>query len=142
MKLPHPRESLAGCCWLPRFVAKIRIYLRGDLPLVYRAAFGSSVGIDGYFLRHFGLKLPQVIAAVRASSNDAAVAKWFMAQPGVTTESIATWNDFAPRIGSKHHPGYALLQTVRWIFYPKSNFRRLGSLFEAIEQDEELAPHR
>ena len=70
MNLPHPREQLAGCYWLPRLAAKTRVYLQGEMPLSYRAAFGSSIGMDGYFFRGFKLSRTQLIAAVRASPTD------------------------------------------------------------------------
>ncbi len=54
MKLPHPEDKLAGCVWLPRLAAKVRVHLAGGMPLSYRVAVGSRIGVDGYFLRHFG----------------------------------------------------------------------------------------
>ena len=39
MKLPSPRETLAGCVWLPRLLAKARQFQRGELPPDYAARF-------------------------------------------------------------------------------------------------------
>lgn len=140
MNLPHPRAELAGCCWLPRLTAKTRGYLKGEMTLSYRVAFGSRIGVDGYFFRHFGLTRAQVIAAVRAASSDAAVAQWFLRRPGVTAQSVAAWNELAPRLGAKGNPGYLTRLTVKWILYPALLFRPVGSIFEMIAQDETLSP--
>lgn len=138
MKLPHPQEKLAGCVWLPRFIAKIRIFLKGDLPASYRVAFGSRVGIDGYFLHHFQIQLPQLVVAVRRASSEDEVAKWFLSQPGVTSSAIAEWNIFSSTIGAPGHKGRITLHIVKWFLYPKSCFRTPRSLFEAIVIDEDL----
>ena len=140
MNLPDPREQLAGCCWLPRLAAKTRIYLQGEMPLSYRLAFGSRIGMDGYFFRHFQLSRGKIIAAVRAAPSNEQLAKWFLARPAVTPKLIAEWNEFAPRIGASGNPGYVTRNLVKWIFYPKSIARPVRSLFEAIGQDEGLAP--
>jgi len=139
MKLPHPKGQLAGCVWLPRLIAKIRIFLSGELPASYRVAFGSRSGVDGYFLRHFRLTMPQVVAAVRRASTDDDVAKWFLRCPSVTAHSIAAWNALALKLGSAGHPGGLTLKIVKWFLYPKSRFRTPGSIFEAIAIDESLA---
>ena len=138
MTLPHPLQKLVGCCWLPRLADKTRVYLRGEMPLSYRLAFGSSIGVDGYFLRHFRLSPEQIIVAVRAATDNDALARWFLTRPAVTPESISAWNDLAPRLGTKGHPGYVTRHIVKWIFYPESILRPVGSLFEAIIQDEAL----
>ena len=57
MHLHRPLDQLAGCVWLPRFADKARLSLNQQLPLLYRLAFGSLFGVDGYFLRHFGLTI-------------------------------------------------------------------------------------
>ena len=140
MQLPHPLTRLAGCCWLARHVTKTRAYLRGELPFVYRLAFGSRVGVDGYFFRHFGLTKAQVLAAIRARHDDDAVANWFLDQPGATPERIADWNRFAPLLGTKGQPGYTTRQIVKWVFYPQSITQPVESIFDSIVQDEQLPP--
>ncbi len=138
MKLPHPEERLAGCVWLPRMAAKIRIFSAGDLPVSYRIAFGSRIGVDGYFLRHFHLSMAQVVATVRSASNDEAVANWFLQRPFVSPHAIALWNSCALKLGARGQPGFLTLCIVKGFLYPKSRFRRVGSIFEAIEVDEGL----
>lgn len=137
MQLPHPLARLAGCCWLPRHIAKTRVYLRGELPFIYRAALGSRVGIDGYFFRHFGLGKKQILAAIRARPDDAAVVEWFLQQPGVTAERIAAWNEFAPRLGAKGQPGSFTRLFAKW-FYPQPFSVQPEGFFALIAHDEGL----
>lgn len=136
MQLPRPQDQLAGCVWLPRFAEKARRFLGQQLPFAYRAAFGSRFGIDGAFLRHFGLTVDQFLAAVRHSADNEALVKWFLALPAVTSEGIARWNRRATLLGAKGHPGYLTRHLIKWVFYPRSVMDPVNSLFEAIEQDE------
>ena len=136
MKLRRPQDEIAGCCWLPRFSDKARAYLNGQLPFLYRVAFGSPIGADGYFLRHFELSAAQFLVGVRRAQTDDYLARWFIAQPGVNQQRIAEWNALAPNLGASGHPGYVIRHLVKWVLYPKSVRQPVRSLFEAIEQDE------
>ncbi len=123
-----------GCCWLPRFADKTRQLLAGQLPLAYRLAFGSPLGIDGYFLKHFGLVRRDFIRAVRSAPDDAALATWFLACPAVTSHAIEAWNEFAPKLGARGQPGHFIFQIVKPFLYAKT--KGTGSIFEAIARDE------
>jgi hypothetical protein len=136
MQLHRPQDQLAGCVWLPRFADKARLSLDQQLPCVYQLAFGSRFGVDGHFLRHFGLTIDQFLAAVRQSEDNAALARWFRALPGVTLPRITEWNRFATLLGAKGHPGYITCHLAKWLFYPKSVSAPVGCIFEAIDQDE------
>jgi hypothetical protein len=140
MNLPDPEETLAGCCWLPRILAKARAYTRGSLPHSYRMAFGSRIGVDGYFCRHFNISRAELLAAVNATAVDEKLAKWFLAQPLITPASVAEWNDLAPKLGSKGYPGYCTLHLVKWMLYPKSISIPTRSIFAAIQRDESRKP--
>ena len=136
MHLPRPQDQLAGCVWLPRFAEKARRFLAQQLPFTYRVAFGSRLGIDGAFLRHFGLTVSQFLVAVRRSEDSAALAQWFLSLPAASSERIAEWNRRAASLGAKGQPGYLTRHLIKWVFYPKSVMDPVDSLFEAIEQDE------
>lgn len=138
MILPHPSHQLAGCSWLPRFSAKVRLSLAKRLPFAYRLALASPVDIDRFFLRHFRLSRQQFFRAVEQSSDDEALVRWFRSQPTVTETSIKLWNRLAPRLGKKGYPGYLTRHLVKWVLYPKSIVHPVQSLFEAIEQDEQV----
>lgn len=131
---------MAGCCWLPRFADKARLYLGGQLPLLYRVALGSPIGMDGYFLSHFKLSMRQFLSGVRRAQTDDELARWFVAQPGVSSQRIAEWNSVAPNLGTAGHPGFVTRHLVKWVLYPKSVRQPVRSLFEAIEQDEGTGP--
>ena len=136
MRLPRPQDQLAGCVWFPRFAEKARRFLARQLPFTYRVAFGSRLGIDGAFLRHFGLTLPHFLAAVRRTGGDEALAAWVLSLSAASPERIAEWNRRASQLGAKGHPGYLTRHLIKWIFYPRSVWSPVNSLFEAIEQDE------
>ena len=136
MHLHRPQDQLAGCVWLPCFADKARLSLNHQLPLLHRLAFGSPFGVDGYFLRHFDLTIDQFLAAVRQSADNAALARWFLAHPGASPPRIAEWNRRATVLGAKGHPGYLTRHLAKWLFYPKSVWSPVGSVFEAIDQDE------
>lgn len=136
MQLPRPSAQLAGCCWLLRFTHKTRVFVRGELPLLYRAAFGSSIGVDGYFLRHFNVSRRQFLRAVAKARDDEALATWFLGLPTVNAATIAQWNRLAPTLGAKGRPGRIAFQSVRWIFYPRTIRHPVANIFAAIEQDE------
>ena len=136
MHLHRPQDQLAGCVWLPRFAEKARISFGRQLPYAYQLAFGSRFGGDGHFLRHFDLTIEQFLAAVRQSTDDAALARWFLALPGACPQRISEWNRCATLLGAEGHPGYLTRHLVKWLFYPKSVTAPVGSIFEAIDQDE------
>ena len=139
MALPHPQKKLAGCCWLPRFAAKIRLLRSGKMPFLYRIALGNKIGIDGYFFRHFRISLRQFIKAIESEPTPEALAAWFLARPEVDIKSIAEWNALAVKLGCKGHPAYLTRQIVKWVLYPKSIAHPVESIFEAIIQDENLS---
>jgi len=136
MNLRRPTDELAGCCWLARMVDKVRATHQGNIPFLYRLALGSLIGIDGHFLRHFGLSYRQFRKAVIENRNDENLAQWFQHQPKVTASRINNWNAFAPKIGTPGYPASLLRHLIKWILYPKSIRHPVDSLFEMIDQDE------
>jgi len=139
MKLPHPFASHAGCCWLPRLIAKTKARGAGDMPWSYRIAYGSKIGVDGHFLRHFRLTIPQLTVALRRARTGNEAVAWFLAQPTVNADSIAQWNKMAGHLGRRGQPGHRTFQIVRWLLYPKSILSPVDSIFDAIAQDENLS---
>ena len=137
MQLRRPSARLVDVCWLPRFIDKARAHLDGTLPPEYARRFGDSKGIDGVFLRHFGLKKEAFVEAVRASNgSDIAVAKWFYHQPDVTDEKVNEWNRTAPEIGRPGQLGHELLQFATQKIYKDAPYSGVESVFEVIEADE------
>lgn len=137
MRLPLPREQLAGCVWLPRILAKARRLQHGELPPEYVANFCHPKGVDGLFIMHFGLSRDDVVAA--AARPDAEVAQWFLSRTPNAQNCIQKWNETASNLG---RPGYPLadrfpaaLATV----YKNVAGRGLTTVFEVLEADEESA---
>jgi len=130
MVIRHPRAQLAGCCWLPRYADKVRLYMSGRLPFLYRVALGSRLGVDGYFLRHFQLSRQDFVRGIAKSEDDEALARWFLARPGVTSQRIADWNRRAPHFGAPGQPGFLTRHLVKWVLYPRSIWHPVGSLLK------------
>jgi len=64
--LPHPATGLLH---LPRFLAKIRKHLRGELPKSYQRNFGK--GFDRFLCLHLGVEPEQVVDCVRQAADEA-----------------------------------------------------------------------
>lgn len=64
--LPH---RATGLLHLPRFLAKIRKHLAGELPKSYQRNFGK--GFDRFLCLHLGVDPEQVIACVREARDEA-----------------------------------------------------------------------
>ena len=66
--LPSPYEAhFSGLLHLPRFLAKIRKHLKGELPKSYQRNF--TKGFDGFLCLHLGIEPEEVIAAVRENPD-------------------------------------------------------------------------
>jgi hypothetical protein len=61
---PHP----CGLLHLPRFIAKIRKHLTGELPKSYQKNFCR--GFDRFLCMHLGIDPQQVVEAVREAGED------------------------------------------------------------------------
>lgn len=137
LRLPKPTERLAGCVWLPRFAAKVRLHHAGELEGDYLLAFCHPRAMDGRFLDHFGLDKDATLAAIRGARTDEELAQWFTSAAGVTPDRIEAWNKFAPRIGSPGQPGEReLTYMLRRIYPDGAPPDALKSSFDAILWDE------
>ncbi|GAB4286949.1 MAG: DUF5069 domain-containing protein [Gimesia sp.] len=68
--LPSPYEAHpCGLLHLPRFIAKIRKHLAGELPKEYQRNF--TKGFDGFLCLHLGVDPADVVEAVKSSDSDA-----------------------------------------------------------------------
>lgn len=63
--IPHPATGLLH---LPRFIAKIRKHLKGELPKSYQRNFCK--GFDRFLCLHLGVDPEQVIESVRDSKSE------------------------------------------------------------------------
>ncbi len=70
--LPSPYQAHpCGLLHLPRFIAKIRKHLAGELPKSYQRNF--THGFDGFLCLHLGIDPKDVIEAVRESADEEAL---------------------------------------------------------------------
>ncbi len=134
MKLPTPHETLVGCVWLPRVLAKARLIASGELPADYVACFCHPMGVDGQFLAHFALTKDDIVIA--AKRDDAAVAEWFLSRIPDAARAIATWNDIAVNLGRAGYPMAERFPVALATTYRHVDARGLTSVFEVLEADE------
>lgn len=75
---------------LPRFIAKIRKHLRGELPASYQRNFCR--GFDRFLCLHLGVDPEAVIEAVRASGEDEALLDECLRELFPADCRVAKWN--------------------------------------------------
>lgn len=132
MKLPAPHESLAGCVWLPRILAKARCLQQGDLSPDYAARFCAPTGVDGLFLNHFKLTREDIVAA--ATKTDSEVAAWF--RDYTTSSAIEQWNHLALNLGRPGFPMAERFSEALSTTYKNVDPRGKTSVFEVLAADE------
>lgn len=139
MKIRAPWVCLAGCVWLARLTDKTLWMCQGKLPPEYLMLLGHPRGIDGHFLRHFGLGKDTALQAISVQPDDEGVALWFRSQPGVTETSIESWNSLAPNLGRRGWPGERELAIAVERFYGGAAMKpTVETLFDLIRIDENL----
>jgi hypothetical protein len=137
--LPPPRAELAGCVWLPRFLAKARQLHDGELGSEYAARFCDRDSVDEHFLRFFGLPQDEMIAAAVRLRADKAFAAWFRSRPGIDAARIAQWNAAAENLGRPGFPMAERLAAVLPTTYRQLDPARVRCIFDLLEADEQSA---
>lgn len=94
-----PREMLGDCVWLARFSDKVRLHHTGRLPIDFVRLLGHPRGVDGHFLRHFGLMFSDTFDAIVEARDDSGVEHWFLSHHNAFQSEIKTWNHLAPNLG-------------------------------------------
>jgi hypothetical protein len=135
MKLASPRQTLAGCIWLPRILAKARLLKSGHLPADYEARFCHPTGVDGLFLSHFGISREEIVAA--AEWPDERVGAWFLTRS--SPERIVQWNVMALNFGRPGFPMAERFPTALATTYKHLAGRGFTTVFEVLEADDQLA---
>ena len=134
--LRGPREMLAGCIWLARLTDKVRLHRLGKLPDGYTPFLGHPRGVDGHFLRHFGLSRRD-LDAIASAGDDRGVEQWFLSHPNASKDRIESWNQLAPNLGRAGYPSVAELQyVIDHVLAPDARGSEISTLFDAIELDE------
>lgn len=85
--LPH---RATGLLYLPRFIAKIRKHLAGELPKSYQRNF--TRGFDGFLCLHLGIEPQQVIDLVERCGADEAALEAGLRELFPADLRVAKWN--------------------------------------------------
>ncbi|WP_338284998.1 DUF5069 domain-containing protein [Luteolibacter sp. LG18] len=132
MKLPSPYDTLAGCLWLPRILAKARLFRSGGLPAEYEPRFCHPVGVDGEFLKAFGLTKDEIVSA--AAGTDEEAAAWFGGR--LAMERIEAWNHVARNLGRPGFPLEERLPIGKATVYAHLDTTGIETVFEVLVLDE------
>ena len=87
---PYIPHQVSGLLHLPRFIAKIRKHLAGELPKSYQRNFCR--GFDRFLCLHLGIDPQQVVEAVRESGSDEAALEARLAELLPADCRVAKWN--------------------------------------------------
>lgn len=99
LRSPFDR-SVADTMHWGRFIDKIRLHQLGELPKEYSEVLGHKLGVDGTFLKHFGLTIEQVTQSV-AGKSDPELALWIERVVDNFPAKSDSWNDLAPDLGKE-----------------------------------------
>jgi Domain of unknown function (DUF5069) len=135
MKLPAPRQELAGCIWLARILAKARLTRKGELEQEYASRFCHPSGVDGQFISHFHLTREELLAI--CDQTDEEIAAWFCGLPAASEARIQAWNHIAVNLGRDGFPMAERLPIALASTYSHLKDRGLETVFEVLEADEE-----
>ena len=126
--LPHPAFGLLH---LPRFIAKIRLHLKDELPKGYHRNFKR--GFDGFLCLHLGVEPNQVIEIVKTSVSDEAITERLMEIfPEDTKPHI--WNRKVVQMGMSEEGQIALQKSRDHMGI--SDRKDIKSFADMIEYDE------
>lgn len=134
MKLPRPTDTLAGCIWLPRIIAKARLLSSGALPEEYASRFCHPTGVDGQFLSFFGLSRDEVFRA--AAFPDEEISRWFLNLGSAANGGVEKWNHIAVNLGRPGYPMSERLPVALSTTYRHLSHLRLETVFAALDADE------
>jgi len=135
MKLPSPREKLAGCVWLPRILTKARLTKSGALEAEYASRFCHPTGVDGQFISFFRLTKEDLLEA--CGGTDEEVATWFTSRKAGSASRIQEWNHVATNLGRPGFPMAERLPVALATAYGHLKDRHLETVFEVLDADEE-----
>lgn len=138
--LPSPFERLAGCMWLPRILAKARLFAADALPEDYAKRFCAVTGVDAEFLKHFGLAREDILELARLSDADAAAR--FAERPSCGAARIDAWNRIAPSLGKPGFPLADRFPIAMKTIYTAHLDKGIDNIFDALVEDERATQAR
>ncbi len=87
---PYIPHQGTGLLHLPRFIAKIRKHLAGELPKSYQRNFCR--GFDGFLCAHLGVEPQAVVELVRDCGEDEAMFEKRLLEMLPVNLRVAAWN--------------------------------------------------
>lgn len=87
---PYIPHQATGLLHLPRFIAKIRKHLKGELPASYQRNFCR--GFDRFLCLHLGIDPDAVIGIVKECGEDEALLERKLAELFPADLRVAKWN--------------------------------------------------
>lgn len=88
--LRSPRETMLGWVHLPRYIDKIRLFVRDELTADYLPNLGK--GFDGKWLQAAGINHEQMVEQVKGSISDGQVAQWVRQNAKADKQVVAAFN--------------------------------------------------
>jgi hypothetical protein len=125
---------MASCIWLPRILAKARLLQADMLPDDYMLRFCAATGVDGQFLRFFGITREDILAI--APHTNTKVLAWFKGLPAAKPARIKKWNVLAENLGRPGNPMAERLDYVKRHAYDHLDTSEVETIFDLIELDE------
>jgi hypothetical protein len=131
--LPKPTETLFDCCWLPRILAKARLYASGQLDPAYAKFFCGDGSVDAYFIDCLGITRDLIVEAASLSAED--LERSLHSLPEFP-QKRKKWNALGPKLGRVGYPMEARLEEALRERYTHLAGKDIRSVFEMLEADE------
>jgi hypothetical protein len=127
-------DQLDGWIWLPRYLDKIRLNQRGELPPDYVECLGSRT--DGLWLAEVGLSHEGFAATVRDLRDDGAVIGWLRRHVDKLPEEKARFNQWLTDRPDGSDPALLAWFEKRKADYGLSHRTDITTFLHLVEADE------
>ncbi|MEO0509664.1 MAG: DUF5069 domain-containing protein [Verrucomicrobiota bacterium] len=130
---PHP----CGLLHLPRFIAKARKHLAGELPKSYQKNFCR--GFDRFLCMHLGIDPQQVVDAVKAAAADEILLDQLLGEIFPEELNVAAWNREVTHKGQTEAGREFLAESLRNMGTPEM-IGKIESVMDMMDFDEGRIP--
>jgi len=136
--LPSPYQPHSnGLLHLPRFIAKIRKHLAGELPKSYQKNFCR--GFDRFLCMHLGIDPEKVVEAVREAGDDDALLDQLLRNLFPEDLKVVEWNREITRKGQTEAGRAFLAESLANMGTPEM-IGQIDSVMQMIDFDEGRIP--
>ncbi len=130
---PHP----CGLLHLPRFIAKCRKHLAGELPKSYQKNFCR--GFDRFLCMHLGVEPKQVLEAVEQAGDDEIELDRLLSEFFPEDLQVVEWNREVTHKGQTEAGREFLAESLTNMGHPEM-IRKVDSVMDMIDFDEGRIP--